>query len=112
MKVLLGIIVWVLLFPGISEGGVIFGKISKSGKSIGANVKVEIVHIKTNKTYITKTNKFGAFRLFIPETGKCRLTIPGKKQSPSISVNSFRSANECNLVIYRDKTGKYRLRRK
>ena len=112
MKIFIFSVILLFLIPVVTEAGVIQGKITKGGKSIGANVKVEIKHIKANKTYRTKTNKFGAYRLFIPETGKCLLTIRGKKHNPSISVNSFKSSNECNLVIYRDKKGIYRLRRK
>ena len=58
------------------------------------------------------TNKFGCFRIFVAEVGKCTLTIRGKKSAPSIAVDSFKTSNECSLVIYRDSKGQLRLRRK
>ncbi|MCP4566667.1 MAG: carboxypeptidase regulatory-like domain-containing protein [FCB group bacterium] len=112
MKFLILAMIFILLFPAFTEAGVIYGKITKSGRSIGANVKVEIYHIRTETTYPGKTNNLGVYRINVPHAGDCKLTIKGGSFDRSMDVTSFRDSNKVDVVIYRDKKGVYQIKRK
>ena len=112
MKSILIITAWLLLFPALSEAGVIYGTITKSGKSIGKNVKVEIYHDRTQKTYSGVTDNFGVYRITVPNTGDCKLTIKGGAFDRSMKVTSFKDSNKVDIIIYRDKNNVYQIKRK
>ena len=89
--------------------GELFGTISEGTKPVGEGVKVEVT--AGESTYSTQTDKFGAYRLFVKEKGKCTLKVSYKDQAPSFSAASFDKSTRYDLVLTQ-KDGKYSLGRK
>ncbi len=59
-----------------------------------------------------RADKFGAYRMTVKEEGKCILTVQIDKQSPTIEVFSYANATRYDLILEKDKDGKYILKRK
>lgn len=97
------------LATGSALAGEIFGTISEGTKPVAAGVKLEVT--AGGKTYSTETDKFGGYRLFVKEKGKCTLTVSYKDQTPTFSVASFDKSTRYDLVL-NQKDGKYTLGRK
>jgi hypothetical protein len=57
-----------------SMGGQIYGTIREGGKPIEKGVKVEI-KIVDGPAYSAATDEFGNYRVVVPETGKCTITV-------------------------------------
>jgi len=109
MKYLWAVAASMLLFISTTVAGELFGTISEANKPVAQGVKVEIT--AGDKTYSTETDKFGSYRLFVKEKGKCTLTISYKNQSPTFTVASFEKSTRYDLVLT-EKDGKYTLGRK
>jgi hypothetical protein len=107
MKTLLPLVLLVVLVPSLAAAGEIYGTIKESGKPVKDGLKVELAC--GGKTVAGETDKFGAYRLFASEEGKCTLTVAIGNERPSITVNSFQDSARYNLVLER-KDGKYTLR--
>jgi len=87
--------------------GEIYGTIKEVGKPIKAGTKVEVKCAKGN--YSAETDKFGSYRVFIPEQGKCTLSVKSDGVAPQITVTSFEDSVRYNLVLEK-KDGKPALR--
>ena len=48
----------------------------------------------------------------VKEEGKCTLTVFIEKQTPTLEVVSFTNATRYDLILEKDKDGKYTLKRK
>ncbi len=103
--------------------GRIFGDIKIADKPIAEGVKVTISAplkaAEAGKPAPTPvvadtslTDKFGAYRLNVKEEGKCVLTVHIDKQAPTLEVFSYANATRYDLVLEKDKEGKYALKRK
>ncbi len=93
--------------PSLVGAGEIYGSIKEAGKPVKEGVKVEVAC--GAKTAAAETDKFGAYRLFAQEQGKCTLTVRIGDEAPSIAVHSFEDSARYNLVLEK-KDGKYVLR--
>ncbi len=103
-------ILFALLLPMQLLAGEIFGSITENGKPVGENVKLEIA--TSNKTtYTDSTDKFGAYRVFVKEKGKCTVTLFYKDQTLSAELFSYDKSLRYDWVL-EAKEGKYALRRK
>ena len=87
--------------------GEIYGTVKEGGKPVQAGTKVEVNCAKGN--YSAETDKLGSYRLFVPEQGKCTLSVKSGDGSPQISVHSFEDSSRYNLVLEK-KDGKPSLR--
>jgi len=103
------IIFFMILFSATALAGELFGIISEGNKPVNEGVKVEVTI--GEKTYSGETDKFGTFRIFVKEKGKCTLKVLYKDQTPSFSVVSFEKSTRYDLVLNL-KDGKYTLVRK
>lgn len=56
--------------------------------------------------------KIGAYRLNVKEEGKCILTVHIDKQMPTLEVFSYANATRYDILLEKDKDGKYALKRK
>ncbi len=103
--------------------GKIFGDIKLGDKPVAEGIKLTISApvkaAEAGKPAPTPavadsgvTDKFGAYRLNVKEEGKCILTVQIEKQSPSLEVFSHANATRYDLVLEKDKDGKYSLKRK
>lgn len=87
--------------------GEIYGTIKEGGKPIKAGTKVEVKCAKGS--YGAETDKLGSYRLFVPEQGKCTLSVKSGDVAPRMTVNSFEDSARYNLVLEK-KDGKPALR--
>ena len=104
------VMLWALVLvavPSLAGAGEIYGSIKENGKPVRDGLKVEVAC--GGKTVAGETDKFGAYRLFAQEEGKCTLTVRIGDERPAIAVRSFDDSARYNLVLER-KDGKYALR--
>jgi len=87
--------------------GEIYGTVKEGGKPIKAGTKVEVKCAKGS--YSAETDKLGSYRVFVPEQGKCTLSVKSSDGSPQMTVNSFEDSARYNLV-FDNKDGKSSLR--
>ena len=109
MKASITLILLVMFFPSIAFPGEIYGIIREGGKSVGPGVKIEIT--SNNITYSEETDKYGSYRIYVPEKGQCLLKLYYKEQSPVIAIYSYENSVQYDLILGK-KDGQYSLRRK
>src|SRR5512141_207167 len=95
------------IFCTTALAGEIYGTIKEGGKPIKAGTKVEVKCAKGS--YSAETDKLGSYRLFVPEQGKCALSIKSGDGSPQMTVTSFEDSARYNIVLEK-KDGKSSLR--
>ena len=88
-------------------GGEIFGDI-KSGDDYVRDAAITVTC--GTDTVTAKTDSAGSFRLRTKATGKCRLSIAWKDQSPAVDVVVFDRPTRYRLVL-EEKEKKFLLRR-
>ncbi len=98
-----------LLFgvSALASAGEIYGTIKEGGKPVRDGLKVTLAC--GGQTVSGETDKFGAYRLFAHDEGKCTLTLKIGDETPSVTVESFEDSARYNLILER-KDGKYALR--
>jgi len=89
--------------------GEIFGSIRAEGKAVGKGLKVEIA--APSKLYGTETDNYGSYRIYVPEKGKCSLTVHYRQQKVSIPVYSYERSTRYDFSLDR-KDSVYVLKRK
>ncbi len=87
--------------------GEIHGTVKEGGKPVKAGTKLEVKCAKGS--YSAETDNLGSYRLFVPEQGKCTLTVKASDASPQMTVHSFEDSSRYNLVLEK-KDGKSSLR--
>lgn len=109
MKASITLILLGMLFPSFVFSGEIYGIIRESGKSVGQGVRIEIT--SNNNSYSEETDKYGSYRIYVPEKGQCLLKLYYKEQSPVIAIYSYENSVQYDLILEK-KDGQYSLRRK
>jgi hypothetical protein len=105
-----GLVLLALLLPASRvTAGELYGTIADGGKPLAPGVKVEISAPDT--AYSTVTDKFGSYRLFVKEKGKCTLTVSVRDQSPSVGLVSYDKSTRYDWIL-ETKDGKLSLRRR
>ncbi|MBI5474815.1 MAG: hypothetical protein HY961_20940 [Ignavibacteriae bacterium] len=99
-----------LALPARLFAGEIFGSITENGKPVGESVKIEIT-AANKSSYTDTTDKFGAYRVFVKEKGKCTFTIYYKEQTASAELFSYDKSLRYDWIL-EAKEGTYTLRRK
>lgn len=87
--------------------GEIYGTIKEAGKPVKAGTKVEVKCAKGS--YGAETDKLGSYRVFVPEQGKCTLSVKSGDAAAQMAVHSFEDSARYNLVLDK-KDGKAALR--
>ena len=103
--VLLGL----LLIASRMAAGELYGTITDGGKPVPPEVKIEIG--ASGNAYSTETDKFGSYRVFVKEKGKCTLTLHVRDQSPSVGLFSYDKSTRYDWIL-ETKDGKLSLRRR
>ena len=99
----------ILGMAGAAYAGKIYGSVSEGGKPVAQGVKVEVTCGSNN--YAAQTDAYGAFKLFVPDKGKCTLKVYYQGQTPSFEINSYEGSVQFDLIL--EKQGaQYTLRRK
>lgn len=109
MKSITLVLLTLLLFSSRAVAGEMYGTITEGGKPVAAGLKVEIN--AAGKIHAGETDKFGSYRIFVKEKGKCTLTLHIKGQLPSAELISFDKSNRYDWIL-EAKEGKLSLRRK
>ena len=89
--------------------GEIFGSIRAEGKAVGKGMKIEIA--APSKSYGAETDNYGSYRIYVPEKGKCTLTVQYRQKKVSIPVYSYERSTRYDFSIDR-KDSLYVLKRK
>jgi hypothetical protein len=89
--------------------GELYGTITDGGKPIASGVKVEIA--ASGKVYSTETDKFGSYRVYVKEKGKCTITLHVRDQSPTVGLVSYDNSTRYDWFL-ETKNGKLSLRRR
>ena len=90
-----------------APAGEFYGTIKEGGKPVNAGTKVEVKCAKGS--YGAETDKLGSYRVFVPEQGKCTLSVKSGDVAPQMTVTSFEDSARYNLVLEK-KDGKPALR--
>jgi hypothetical protein len=90
-----------------ARAGEFYGTIKEGGKPAKAGTKVEVKCAKG--AYSAEADKLGSYRLFVPEQGKCALSVKSGGVAPQMTVHSFEDSTRYNLVL-ETKDGKPALR--
>jgi hypothetical protein len=99
-----------ILAASSALAGEIYGTLTEDGKTVGAGVELA-VRCGERDYPAVKTDKAGAYRLVVEETGKCTLTVRHKGQAATLEVASYAEGVQVDLVLTLQ-NGKYALKRK
>ena len=95
----------------IALAPLVSGEISGDLRSGGAYLPdVPLVLTCGAETVKGQTDKSGSFRLRAKSTGKCRLQVTWKEQSPAVDIVVFEQPSRYRLVL-EEHGGKYVLKR-
>ena len=111
MKIILTLLLVIILFPSfaLSGGGQIYGTIVFPGPPIEKNEVVIDCNGLTQNTY---TDQVGYFRLFVPSTGTCTLTVNYKGVwTDPLTVILFDEPIRYNFSVRSNEQGGYILLR-
>lgn len=97
------------LVPELALAGEIRGAVTHDGKSVGPDVSIEVRC--ADHVYSTVTDKYGSYRLFLPESGNCQLQVTYQHQTPSREIVSFDDSTRYDLTLEKD-GDRFLLRRK
>lgn len=109
MKPVKTVLLALVLMSSYVFAGEVYGTITEGGKPVAEGLKVEIS--VSEKVYNGETDKFGSYRIFVKEKGKCTLTVHIKDQSPSIELFSYGKSRRYDWILER-KDGTLLLQRK
>jgi hypothetical protein len=104
-------VVFLALFSASSRvsAGELYGSITDGTKPVGGGVKMEIS--VSGKVYGAETDKFGSYRIFVKEKGKCTLTVHLKDQTAAVELFSYDKSTRYDWILGTQE-GKPSLRRK
>lgn len=103
------IVTLIAVIPALAVAGEIRGAVMHGGKPLGPGIEIE-VHC-ADHVYSTVTDKYGSYRLFLPDSGTCQLTVKYQNQTPSREIVSFDDSTRYDLTLEKD-GDQYVLRRK
>lgn len=109
MKSMNIVVLALMLVASSAIAGEVYGTITDGGKPVAEGLKVEITG--SDKVYSGETDKFGSYRVFVKEKGKCTLTVHVKDQAPSAELFSYGKSSRYDWIL-ETKEGKLSLRRK
>jgi hypothetical protein len=121
------VILWLVLVGCVlgsdAAAGRIFGDITLGGKPVPAGIKLRIALAAPANaagtalspaivaTDSTTTDKYGSYKLFVKQEGKCMLTLVYDRQASTLDVYSYGDPTRYDLIV--DKAdGALSLRRK
>lgn len=110
MKKLTAVLVLAALAPAVSFAGEVFGVIRSEGGPVADGAQVSAM-CGANGYGPATTDKKGAYRLVIGQTGKCTLTVTHGGKTATLDVVSFDDAAQADIVLTVDASGKMTARR-
>jgi hypothetical protein len=108
MKIIAGILLAGAVCIASSFGGEIYGTIKEGDKPVKKGVTVTVKPVGKEGPNPTpdkpsETDDYGNYRVVVPETGKCTITVTFDKQSISADVQSYSTPVRFDWVL--EKTG-------
>lgn len=97
-----------LVFPGVALGGQVHGKLKEAGRAVAKGTDVSVL---CANEYHTKTDRFGSYRVYVPETGRCTLRVKRDGRSGEYTIRSYKDPVRYDFDLVR-KSNKYVLKRK
>lgn len=123
MKTTIKIILLIILFPSFAYSGEIYGCIKKDRKFVKKGVEIKITP-DSNKgnAYLTNTDEYGTYSLYVPETGSCILNMKYNERPVYIFISEDMKMQDFLVYSYegsvqydffiKEENGEYLLRRK
>jgi hypothetical protein len=97
------------LVPALASAGEVFGVVKDTSGAVGG---ADVAAQCGGKSYgPVKTDKKGAYRLVIAQTGKCTLTVTHGGKSATLNVVSFDDATQSDVVLAVGPDGKLTAKR-
>jgi hypothetical protein len=87
MKAFVVLLLIITTFPPLVFAGEIYGRIRSGKEDIDPGVRIEVE--QNGNVYSTVTRKYGAYRIYIPKTGKVTLKLYLGKPPFTTTVYSF-----------------------
>jgi hypothetical protein len=87
----------ILVIAESAVAGEIRGTIKLGGKPIGPGIGVEARC--GDQIHSTSTDKYGTYRLYLPESGSCQLSVSFQNQTPSREIVSFEDSTRYDLTL-------------
>jgi hypothetical protein len=109
MRSLAMAILTVLLSTPAVLAGELYGTITDGTRPVGAGLKVDVN--ASGKVYTVETDKFGSYRMFVKEKGKCTLTVHLKDSTAAAELFSYDKSTRYDWIL-ETQGGKALLRRK
>jgi hypothetical protein len=109
MRISMALALAVLCSFSLAAAGEIYGTITEGNKPVAQGLKVEVSI--AGKTYAGEANKFGAYRIFVQEKGKCTLTVSVKGVAANAELFSYDKSTRYDWIV-EVQDGKPLLRRK
>ncbi len=98
------------LIPAVAGAGEVFGTVKGAAGPVGEGA--EIAAQCGDQAYgPVKTDKKGAYRLVIGQTGKCTLTVTHDGKSATMNIVSFEDAAQSDVVLAVGADGKLTAKR-
>jgi hypothetical protein len=109
MRTVMAVGLALLCISTAAMAGEVYGTIIEGGKPVAPGIKVEVTAGGT--TYTGETNKFGAYRVFVKEKGKCTIAVSAKEGAATAELFSYDKSTRYDWIL-EVKDGKPQLRRK
>ena len=110
MKVAACVLALFSFLPGLCRAAQIYGTLRESDRPVdGAQIEV----VCGTSHYVDKTDKYGSYKLYAKEVGKCTLTVTHRGQNPRATVESYNDPAHYDFDLIRQPpAGPYRLQRR
>jgi len=110
MKVAIFVLLLFTLFSSPGFAAQIYGTLRESDRPVdGAQIEV----VCGTSHYVDKTDKYGSYKLYAKEVGKCTLTVTHRGQNPRAPIESYDDPAHYDFDLIRQQpAGTYRLQRR
>lgn len=110
MKIIIFLISLILFIPSSIYAGQVYGSLTERNRSVEPGVRI-IIGCGPN-TYKGVTDKYGSYNIYVPQRGKCNMTVFYGKERPTTSIYSYSDPIRYDFELVRDHQGRYVLRRR
>ncbi len=110
MKVAAFVLVLFSFFPSLCFAAQIYGTLRESDRPVGDS-RIEVVCGTGH--YADTTDKYGSYKLYAKEMGKCTLTVTYRGQRPQAIIESYNDPAHYDFDLIRQPpAGPYHLQRR
>lgn len=111
MRKIIGLMLLVVGWPGIVVAAQIYGNLKEGSRSVGQGVQVSIT-CNGSPQKVT-TDSYGAYNLYVPQPGKCTLTVYyGNQWSQPHPIFSSEEPTRYDFDLIRQADGSFSLKRR